>query len=198
MEQYAKYASSESSEKLTTSENVRYLLWRQPVARERWEATTANWAGCGMERARALLRGTMPNPEELANLAAAASVSEPDIAYGRLADARDILLENLRFLFEGFEKGAKKELAMQVGVHPGTISEWLSGRQRPTGKKLDRLARAFGLRDGAQLSTEPVFLSLDPVALQQRRAWVKERIDKLDDRTLTDLFPALKRLLEDR
>jgi len=177
-------------------ENVRYLLWSRPVERSRWEGTVANWAGCGVERARALLRGELPKPEELAALSSASGVAEPDLAYGRLVEGRDILLENLRHVFEEQEHGAKARMALQLGVHPGTLSAWLSGRQRPRGAQLERLTRLLGLLDGTELETRPLFLSLDPVAAQQRRAWLKERLDELDDRTLAELFPALKRLLE--
>jgi len=177
-------------------ENVRYLLWSRPVERGRWEGTVANWAGCELERARALLRGEQARPGELAALSAASGVAEPELAYGRLVEGRDILLENLRHVFQDAEHGAKSQLALRIGVHPATISAWLSGRQRPRGSQLERLARELGLLDGAELETKPLFLSLDPVASQQRRAWLRERINELDDRTLAELFPALKRLLE--
>lgn len=177
-------------------ENVRYLLWSRPVERGRWEGTVANWAGCGVERARALLRGEMPNPEEVAAISAASGVAEQELAYGRLVEKKDILLENLRHLLGGVEHGAKARIALQIGVHPSTISAWLSGRQRPRGSQLERLARAMGLLDGEDLETRPLFLSLDPVAAEQRRVWMREQIDRLDDRTLAELFPALKRLLE--
>lgn len=178
------------------SENVRYLLWTQPVDRARWEGAVAAWADCGVERARALLRGETPRPEEVTALSDASGVAEPELAYGRLVEGRDILLENLRYLFQDVEHGAKTRLALQVGVHPSTISAWLAGRQRPRGPQLDRLARAMGLIEGAELETKPLFLSLDPVATQQRRAWLHEQVDGLDDRVLGELFPALKRLLE--
>ena len=191
-----KYSQSTSEKRPAVSENVRFLLWSGPVERNRWEGTVANWAGCGVERARALLRGEMPKPEEVAALSAASGVGEPELAYGRLVEGRDILLENLRHLFQDAERGAKAEIALKVGVHATTISEWLAGRQRPTGSHLNLLAKAFGLGDGEELASEPLFLSLDPVALQQRRTWLRNQINALDDRTLAELFPALKRLLE--
>jgi transcriptional regulator with XRE-family HTH domain len=166
------------------------------VERSRWEGTAAGWANCGVERARALLRGELPTQAEVAALSAASEVAEPELTYGRLADGEDILLQNLRHLFRDVEHGAKTRIALQVGVHPSTISAWLSAKQRPRGQQLERLARVMGLPSGAELETRPLFLSLDPVASEQRRAWLRERIDRLEDRTLAELFPALKRLLE--
>jgi transcriptional regulator with XRE-family HTH domain len=131
----------------------------------------------------------------LASLSAATGVAEPELAYGRLVEGTNILEENLSHVFEHAEHGEKGKTAGELGVHRATVSAWLSGRQRPRGAPLDKLAIRLGLRRGEDLETTPLFLSMEPISASQRRAWLHERIDALSDRTLAELFPALKRLL---
>jgi hypothetical protein len=43
-----------------------------------------------------------------------------------------------------------------------------------------------------------VFLSVEPVALKDRRRWLHTRLDALNPDELRDLYPALRRLLDGR
>jgi hypothetical protein len=45
------------------------------------------------------------------------------------------------------------------------------------------------------LETDPLFLELSPVGSYAQRAWLRQRVDELDDEVLRVLFPALERLL---
>ncbi len=53
----------------------------------------------------------------------------------------------------------------------------------------------FGLPTAVDLETIPLFLELSPVGSYEQRAWLRQRIEELDDETLRVLFPALEKLL---
>lgn len=180
------------------AENLRFLLWRHGVPRNRWVEQTRSWAGCDLRRAATLLgKGDLHEAEAKA-IADATHVSAEEIRFARLvADGgTDILRENLRYLVRNLERGRKKALASELGVHATTISRWCSGKQHPEKATLLALSRHFGLR--SDLETDPVFLSLSPVSIAARKTWLHDRIDGLDAETLAALFPALERLLGDR
>jgi hypothetical protein len=182
------------------AENLRYLLWRRGVDRQRWVEHLAHWIRCERHRAADLLRKGDLEPAEAEALSRATGHSEEDVRFARLAEeARTkVLLENLRYLVRSLERGQKKALAADLDVHATTISRWCSDTQRPEKSKLVRLLRYFGLPSGTDLSTEPLFLSLSPISVTARKEWLRDHVDRLDAETLSELFPALERLLEDR
>lgn len=180
------------------AENLRYLLWRHGLPRERWIEQLASWAGCERRRAATLLAKGDLLPQEAEAVADTARVSEEDLRVARLVaeGSTDILRENLRYLVKSLERGQKKVLAAQLGVHATTISRWCAGKQQPEKRTLVALSRHFGLR--SDLAADPVFLSLAPVSVSARKAWLRHRIEALNAEELAALFPALERLLGDR
>ena len=180
--------------------NLRYLLWRRGVDRQRWVEHLAHWVRCDPHRAAELLRKGDLEPPEAEALSRATGHSEEDVRFARLAEeARTkILLENLRYLVRSLERGQKKTLAAHLRVHATTISRWCSGTQRPERPSLVALLRYFGLPPGTDLATEPLFLSLSPISVTARKEWLRFHFDRLDAETLSALFPALERMLEDR
>src|SRR5262245_44856336 len=120
------------------AENLRYLLWRQGVDRRRWVEHLSHWIRCERRRAADLLRMGDLEPAEAEALSRATGNSEEDVRFTRLAEeARTkVLLENLRYLVGGLERGQKKALAADLGVHATTISRWCSDTQRPEKSKL--------------------------------------------------------------
>ncbi len=188
------------SERLAT--NLRYLLWRRGVPRGSWAAELrrvlpGEWS---QERVRRVLsRGTQDYGEVQA-LATALDLRDEDLMMADLlAEGRtDVLQENLRYLFAALEHGGKAELAAYLGKDPSTLSRWLAGTYGPPGTTLAQIAQFFGLEAGTDLSVIPVFLAPDPVSVQDRRRWLQERVDALSAEEIRDLFPALKRLLEER
>lgn|SRR5262249_52726099 len=182
------------------SENLRYLLWRRGVDRKRWVEHLAHWVHCDLHRAGELLRKGNLQPSEAGTLSRATGYSEEDVRFARLVEeARaKILVENLRYLVRSLERGQKKALASHLRVHATTISRWCSGTQRPERPSLNGLLRYFGLPSGTDLTSQPVFLSLSPISVTARKEWLRAQVDRLDAETLSELFPALERLLEDR
>jgi transcriptional regulator with XRE-family HTH domain len=181
-------------------QNVRFLLWRANVRREAWIDELARWAGCDPRRACELLRSGKPSPAELETIARRTGVSEEDLVFAPLLQAAktDILKENLRVLTDQLRRGEKGALAGRLQVHASTLSKWRSGGQRPERATVQKLAQFCGLPRGVDLESEPLFLSLQPVNDPERRSWLHTQIDRLDTGTLTLLFPALERLLEER
>jgi transcriptional regulator with XRE-family HTH domain len=181
-------------------ENLRLLLWRDNVDRSQWADRVAGWVGCDRGRADDLLDGRELKPYEQERIAERFCVSEEELQYGQLfQDYKiNVLDENLRYLIGTLDHGQSKQLAMEIGVSPVTVSRWATGKQVPEESKLVALCRSFGLPAGTDLRSEPLFLSRVPVSDRERKTWLHHRIDALDPQTLRELFPALRRLLKDR
>src|SRR5262245_45226279 len=182
------------------TENLRFLLWRARVPPREWAAHLATWAGCTLPRAQELLQGASLDTEEQTRIAHAARVAEEDLQFARLLDMEgiDIPLENLRYLLDSIQRGHKGPLAISLGIHPTTISNWHSGRQKPRKASLDKLCYYCGLEPSIDLATEPLFLSDIPQSDRARKEWLHEHIEQLDADRLRALFPALQSLLEQR
>jgi transcriptional regulator with XRE-family HTH domain len=175
--------------------NLRYLLWRKGIPREKWVNRFSNWLNCDTQRSRALLTGTPLTPPELSRLAEEIGCSEEEIQFGNPLAEVSVLHENLKYLVEAPKRGQKKELADYLGIRPGSLSRWLSGKQQPTHKHLQKIQAFFGLPPHLDLARDPLFLSLSPLSTVEQRDWLHQQIDALDAETLRQLFPALERLL---
>ena len=167
-----------------------------------WLANRTGYEYC---RAEELLLGGDARPGEIERIAAVFGVSQEDVAGADLVErARvDVLLQNMCRLIDSVNlvvrtgRGAKKLLADELGVHPTTVSKWYSGEQEPTRENLDALLRYFGL-SGIEIRVDPIFLSPLPVGKAEQRAWLSERVDRIDGAELQQLFPALRRLFGGR
>ena len=181
-----------------TSVNLRYLLWKQNQDCRAWPDLVAGWVACDIPRAEELLRGDRLRKDEIARLAKSVGISGHDLVGNNLlskAKNVDILRENLRCLIGGLERGEKRKFAGAVGVHPTTISAWLSGKQRAERTNVATVCRYFRLPTGSDLEKELFFLSPLPAAEVSRKRWLKEKIDALDAAALQEIFPVLAKLL---
>ncbi len=181
--------------------NVRFLLWREGVAREKWWSKLAEWLGCPETRAAEILEGYVGpstlTSKEKKSLAAATGMQSDELSADLVRkNAVNVFAENVRFLIGTLPHGAKKEFAAKVGVDATTVSRWIGSAQRPGKKKINELCRFFGLPAGTNLDTEPIFLGLDPVSESQIRNWVSDKVKQMDGKMLREIYPALKRLLK--
>lgn len=186
----------ESLSNSQVSINLRYLLWSRKVDRQQWPSHLAGWARCGQQRADALLRDGDLKPDEQTFIAKSLSLAEDDLRFADFIDGVNILHQNLIFLFSGVNRGEKKEIAKQVGVHNTTLSNWINGKRPPNNENLEKLCAQFNIPSGIDLKSDPVFLSLEPIGERAQKIWLHEHIDRLEQHTLQELFPALKKLLE--
>lgn len=177
--------------------NLRVLLWKKGVDRRKWLEQVAAWIGGDTRRAVDILRGAKVRRDEQDRLAKGLGISAKDLAGKNLLKEHDIdvLLENLRHLINGLERGKKKAFAAAIGVHQTTVSGWLSGKSRPENRNLIAVCRYFGLSAGTDLEDEPLFLSPLPLGESQRKRWLHERIDGMDAAALQDIFSLLARML---
>ncbi len=179
--------------------NIRYLLWKEGADRKDWQSKLAEWLGCSLQRAEELLEGNgkaLTSKEKKA-LEKATGLA-PEGLSGDLLEKHDgdILVENIRHLIDGLPHGQKKEFAAKLGVDVTTVSRWIGGAQRPTKKKLEEIGKYFGLPPGTDLDSEAIFLWTEPISESQMKNWVTERIQHADEKTLREIFPALRRLLK--
>ena len=180
------------------SENLRYMLWkREPDHREKWRDLVASWACVDPFRALKLLHGAEPTKEEIKSVAKALNWEREMFLYSRLLKPREILFENINYLYEGLDHGMKGEYAIALDVDLSTISRWRRGKARPTRSHLNKLIAKFLLEPEVDLEDEPLFLSPTPISFEARREWIKTRIDRLSPAELHELFPAFRRLLGD-
>lgn len=111
-------------------------------------------------------------------------------------DNVDVLSENVRFMINGLERRQKRAFALDIGVHPTTISKWLAGKIRPENPSQTAICRYFGFKTGVDLKVDPLFLSYSPVTITQRKRWLHDRVDEMTPATLADLYPALEKMLQ--
>jgi transcriptional regulator with XRE-family HTH domain len=182
--------------------NLRLVLWRRGVPREQWVAWIVARSELGHDLARAIVEGRVLDDQvgvtECSQLARAIGMtSEAEtLRFADMVGAEcDVLRENLGYLMNALGHGGKKALAAKFGVDPTTISRWLNGTSQPNEATLRQLATYFGIPAGTDLRNDPVFLSLDPVALSERRQWLISRLESLSADELRDLYPALRRML---
>ena len=69
--------------------------------------------------------------------------------------------------------------------------------QKPPKERLQKLKEFFWLPSNVDLEQKLLFLELDPIDVFAQRVWLHQKVNDLSDRTLKELFPALKRLLND-
>ena len=185
---------------LLVSTRVRCCLWKLGLPKSEWQS----WLDlrlCGHVYLNTdLVRGRLQDDqieEEYLNLLAGLFNLEPeDLRFGDpFGGSVSPLVENLKHLIKGEGVGGKGRLADELRLNRTTISRWLSGDSQPTVPTQARLMAHFRLPKGTDLERDPIFLALGPVALQEKQAWVQERLEALDPETFSALFPALQRLL---
>jgi len=191
------------------SENIRYLLLQKsrkknPEARaievrDSWLSMLARRLDNDRTAANELLYGTRSsNSEEIEELAAYFREEPELLRNGRLIPEEKILKDNVLFLFECLEHGKQKEFAQRLEVNSSTVQRWKSGDSSPSKPKQEKLKQVFGLPSTLDLSDHPLFLDLDPISRSQRIEWLCGRVRAMDQDDLNSLFPALKKLLEDK
>ena len=178
--------------------NLRFLLWSKEFHAIDWAIELQLVIGPDEGDAWALILGSMrPSESALKKIASRFQVDPEDLLYADLMESANVnvVRNNLRMLMKGMGGGRKKLLAQHLKVHPGTISRWLSGTQAPDKKTLQYLASHFELRAGTDLAIEPLFLSPYPVSDSERRGWLLRAVEEIDSGLLSELFPALVRML---
>lgn len=184
------------------SNNLRFALWRQGIPRTQWITWVAARCELGSPLVRAVVDGSAPDDQvgetECSQLARAIGMAAEaeTLRFADMVGADcDVLRENLAYLMNALGHGGKKALAAKLSVDPTTISRWLNGASQPSEATLRQLATHFGVPAGTDLRSDPVFLSLEPVALSERKQWLVSRLESLSADELRDLYPALRRML---
>ena len=188
------------------SQNVRYLLFQRGCAREQWVPWLESHTPIAPGKLAALVGGRLDDSligdADLQHLAQALGLPA-DAAELRFSDLLgesqlNVLAENLRYLLESYPRGGKKQLAEALQVTPTTVSRWLSKETGVSSGQLNKLNQYFGLPVRTDLRSYPLFLDAEPAAVSQRRKWALAQLEGLPDDAFQSLYPALKRLLEDR
>ena len=188
------------------SQNLRFLLFRKAIPRENWLKWVQKNTSIPAGRLNALVSKRLDDSEigeaELQQLAKALGLPEDaeELRFSDLVSDSQlkVLAENLRYLLDECPRGGKKQLAETLQVTPTTVSRWLGESTGISSRQLSKLNQYFVLPADVDLRLYPLFLDVEPAAVSQRRKWVLDHLQALTDDEFQSLYPALKRLLEDR
>lgn len=180
----------------TVTLNIRLLLWQRDKTPGQWPSQVSSWLNSSLGRAREILNGDRPLDHEIAAICDATQVDPETLLYGDLLQGVDVLRNNLVRLLGSLPHGGQGELANTLGVARSTVSKWASGKQKPPRNRWGELATIFAIDSAEDLSKVPLFLSLEPVAPEDKRRWLVDRLANLPSRELALFYPALKKLLE--
>lgn len=177
--------------------NLLYLLWENEKNRSEWPGNLRKILGGDIEDMERILQGKVRLSEEQMNrIAEYFSIEKTDLQLGCFLEKTNILKENLSFLLDECED--KRTAREKLNVHTTTVSKWLGGVQVPSFTHVKRIKSVFGIQDETDLKSEPLFLSMEPVSDLGKKKWIKKNIDALTTQELRELYPALRRLLEER
>ena len=187
------------------SRNVRFLLWKRDVPRTQWTSwleSKLDWAPTQVaELVHDHLEDARIDARAVDELTALFELdpTDDDIRFRDLsADHGGVLHENLHYLLDSLERGGKTVLAKTLGVVPTTISRWLNGTSRPSKSTLRELVIYFGLPISTDLESDPLYLSVEPVAQSEQRRWLRQQLEELSTEDFKQLYPALRRMLRDK
>jgi len=188
------------------SQNLRFLLFRKAIPREEWLEWLQQHTSIPAGRLNALVSKRLDDSgvgePELQQLAKTLGLPEDaeELRFSDLvSDSRlNVFAENLRYLLDACPRGGKKQLAEALQVTPTSVSRWLGAAPGISSGLLSKLNQYFGLPAHVDLRVYPLFLDVEPAAVSQRRKWVLDQLEALTDEEFQSLYPALKRLLEDR
>lgn len=187
--------------------NIRYLLWTNlptPVMRDQWPSLLAQWLhpalGNGsFQRATEILfaKGRPLSVSEQQAIASATGEVE-DLFNSVLYDVDETLGRNIKFLFDIGPHGTQSRVAKELDINPSTIHRWIANKSKPSQKRLPELRDVFNLPADTDLQNELLYLDPDCVTVEQKKAWLHDRIDTIGGEDLKLLYPALKRILSDQ
>ncbi len=177
--------------------NLKFLLWKQGIPRDRWVREVSHWCRCDPVRAVEILRGDASLTDaETQSISEATAVEATHLFFDDLIGGTDVFGENLKFLLGSLEHGGQKRLAEYLKVTPGSVYKWGGGSQPPKRRHVAGLLSFFGLNAATDLEKVPLFLSLDPIGSPAKREWLVERIQQIEDERLDQYYPALKKILQ--
>lgn len=103
-----------------------------------------------------------------------------------------IFRKNLNYIFDILARGKQRELARFLGVHESTITNWKSGIQKPSKDQCDRILYHLKLDEDIDLRKDLLVL---PILPSEQREWVMKKVQQLEDKEISKVFPRLVQAL---
>ncbi|AMA10653.1 hypothetical protein [Picosynechococcus sp. PCC 73109] len=190
--------------------NVRYLLWQAQGQKvhgtwgdrlQAWSELLATWLVCSSGRAKQILYGRERlNQGDLTTLQK--NLTMDDDRFMAFQNTRlcqvegcSIWQENIVFLLTTLQHGRYQELAEYLKIDRATLSKWKSKITKARSSHKEKLRIFFGISPEIDLEQYPLFLSIEPFSIAEKKQHLKDKIDALDEEVCTQLFPALEKLL---
>ena len=147
-------------------------------------------------RAYGLLAGVDAKPDEIRMLSEIFKVEPEELVTVPLYSRDGSVFQlNLAYLIESIPHGQKDKVAKSIGVTAPQFSRWANGEIKPRKKNLRLLLKMHGIDPDLDLTTVPLFLSMEPLSGFQQRAWVTSRVQDLPAAEIAKIYPALRKIL---
>jgi hypothetical protein len=184
------------------AENLRVLVWffykDRDYDKTKALSQLALRTGISEDRLYLFLTGgEVPSGHEVDILSDVFKVNHTELYYEDLLSIYciNVLAENIRYLFKQLPRGGKKEFATWADTHESTVARWISGETVPGKENQQKIKEYFKLEPDEDLVNRPLFLSLEPVGMLEKRKACQKLLDELSPEEFARLYPALKKLL---
>ncbi len=187
--------------------NLRYLLWKKDIPQDNWVKKIVECLNSdNYQRAEKILRELKPSVQELENIKKNIPLTEDEymglmnidlIELAKVEQDLDVWQENFLFLLEKISSGEKGKFTAYINADISNFSKWKKKTQKPARNKQTIVKKYFNLSSDINLEQDLLFLSLDPISIEEKRQWICNSVNNLNSNTIQELFPAFKRLLKD-
>lgn len=181
------------------AKNCRLLCYAiEPEHPEKWGQILGQ--RCGLEPRisyKLLTEEDLPGDEVISKISAGFAVEADPLRFSFpvVQLAEPILQLNLRRLLKELPRGGQQRVAQQIGKAKEQLSRWRNGSATPERKSLMQLQRALHLDANIDLNTEPLFLSLEPLAPLAKKEWLMDKIKKMSVAELAPFILPISRML---
>jgi hypothetical protein len=180
------------------AENLAYLLWQEGCERRHFDVELSRRFRWARPRAIQLLYGAQPEAAEVEDVAREWKLAANHLQTRSIIEfsRSKVSALNLAWLLDQLHHGQRHQLAQSLGVHASTLSSWQHSGRVPRRSTQKRLLAYFGLGELEGLTSRPLFLLPFPATVQEKRAWLMDRLEEMAVEQLQVLFPALRLLME--
>jgi hypothetical protein len=178
--------------------NLRWLVARKEPDPLRWASALSGMTRgfLAPDRASALLVGAPATPAEVRGIAEVSGRDDEELLSVPLFGGKDdVFRENLRYLLNALPQGSAKDAAQTLKVSASQLSRWKTGTGTPRPANVRNLLRFHGIDPDIDLSSVPLFLSMEPVGGFAQKQWVMCRLQEMPSDEVAKIFPALRRMV---
>lgn len=179
------------------TKHIRYLLWKKDPDCHRWAEILATALG-DRNRCQKIIAGSdQPTEQEIVMICERFGQEREIFSIHDSLDlnGESMLKLNVAFLLNSLPQGMRKQLAGQLHVRQETVSRWAKTKVPPARRHRSSILKFMGLPESLDLKVVPLFLSIEPIGVFQRKLELKQKLDSIPNDDLKSILPALERLM---